>query len=62
MSSRLLRRFERLLFVIVLCLALNSCVGAVLGVAVDTTIGVVKVPFKLVGAAADLAIPDDDDD
>jgi len=46
----------------VLCLALNSCVSAVLGVAVDTTIEVVKVPFKLVGAAADLAIPDGVDD
>jgi hypothetical protein len=62
MSSRLLRRFERLLFMTVLCLALNSCVSAVLGVAVDTTIEVVKVPFKLVGAAADLAIPDGVDD
>ncbi len=47
---------------VVLCLALNSCVGAVVGVAVDTTVEVAKVPFKLVGAAADLAIPDDDDD
>ena len=51
-----------MLFMTVLCLALNSCVSAVLGVAVDTTIEVVKVPFKLVGAAADLAIPDGDDD
>jgi hypothetical protein len=62
MSSRFLRRLERLLFVTVLCLALNSCVGTAVGVAVDTSIEVAKAPFKLVGAAADLAIPDDDDD
>ncbi len=45
----------------VLCLTLSSCVGAVVGAAVDTTIEVAKVPFKVVGAAVDLAIRDDDD-
>jgi len=62
MSSRLLRRIKQQLLVSAFCLALNSCVGTVLGVAVDTTIEVAKVPLKLVGAAADLVIPDDDDD
>ena len=47
---------------VVLCLALSSCVGTVVGAAVDTTIEVAKVPFKVVGAAVDLAIPDDDDE
>lgn len=47
---------------IVLSLLLFSCVGAVVGAVVDTTIEVVKVPFKVVGAAVDLAVPDDDDD
>ncbi|GJM13546.1 MAG: hypothetical protein DHS20C12_19490 [Pseudohongiella sp.] len=42
--------------------ALQSCVGTVVGAAVDTTIEVAKVPFKVVGAAVDLAVPDDDDD
>ncbi|MEX0964947.1 MAG: hypothetical protein WDZ52_12990 [Pseudohongiellaceae bacterium] len=46
----------------VLCLLLVSCVGTVVGAAVDTTIEVAKVPFKVVGAAVDLAIPDDDDE
>lgn len=41
---------------------LFSCVGAVVGAAVDTTIEVVKIPFKVAGAAVDLAVPDDDDD
>ncbi|MFT7472372.1 MAG: hypothetical protein ACI8XU_002270 [Kiritimatiellia bacterium] len=45
-----------------LCLLLFSCVGAVVGAAVDTTIEVVKVPFKVVGAVVDLAVPDDNDD
>ncbi|MDA0279662.1 MAG: NF038104 family lipoprotein [Proteobacteria bacterium] len=54
------RKF-RSLMLIALCLLLFSCVGAVVGAVVDTTIEVVKVPFKVVGAAVDLAVPDDDD-
>jgi len=34
----------------------------VVGAAVDTTIEVVKIPFKVAGAAIDLAIPDGDDE
>jgi hypothetical protein len=41
---------------------LSGCVGAVVGAAFDTTIEVVKVPFKVIGAAIDLAIPDDEDE
>ena len=47
---------------VALCLLLFSCVGAVVGAVVDTTIEVAKVPFKVAGAAVDLAVPDDDDD
>ena len=54
------RKF-RSLILIGLCLLLFSCVGAVVGVAVDTTIEVVKVPFKVVDAVVDLTVPDDDD-
>ena len=54
------RKF-RSLMLIALCLLLFSCVGAVVGAVVDTTIEVVKAPFKVVGAAVDLAVPDDDD-
>ncbi|PCJ26247.1 MAG: hypothetical protein COA96_05760 [SAR86 cluster bacterium] len=52
-------RFLVLLAVLTL---LTSCIGTVIGAAVDTTIEVAKVPFKIVGAAVDLAIPDNDDD
>lgn len=55
-------RKYRSLVLIALCLVLFSCVGTVVGAAVDTTIEVVKIPFKVVGAAVDLAVPDDDDD
>ena len=54
------RKF-RALMLVTLCVVLFSCVGAVVGAAVDTTIEVAKVPFKVVGAAVDLAVPDDDD-
>ena len=52
----------RLFVLITLSLLLFSCVGAVVSTAVDTTIEVVKVPFKVAGAAVDLAVPDNDDD
>ena len=47
---------------LLVCLSLSACVGAVVGAAVDTTIEVAKVPFKVAGAAIDLVIPDADDD
>ena len=43
-----------------LCLLLFSCVSAVVGAVVGTTVEVVKVPFIVVGAAVDLAVSDDD--
>ena len=43
-------------------LVLSGCVGTLVGAAVDTTIEVVKVPFKVAGAVVDLAVPDDDED
>ena len=52
----------RCLLVLVLSLQLQSCVGTIVGAAVDTTIEVVKVPFKVAGAAVDIVVPDDDDD
>ena len=47
---------------LLICLSLSACVGTVVGAAVDTTIEVAKVPFKVAGAAIDLVIPDADDD
>jgi len=56
-----IRKF-RSLMLIGLSLLLFSCVGMVASAVVDTTIEVVKVPFKVAGAAVALAVPDDHDD
>ena len=48
--------------VIAFFLSLQSCVGIIVGTAVDTTIEVAKVPFKVVSAAVNLDDDDDDDD
>ncbi len=62
MSIKLQQRVRHGISLVILCLALNSCVGTVVGAVVDTTIEVVKVPFKVVGATADLLIPDKEDE
>tara|TARA_X000001036_G_C20631474_1_gene787370 strand:+ start:108 stop:227 length:120 start_codon:yes stop_codon:yes gene_type:complete len=36
--------------------------GAVVGTAVDTTLEVAKVPFKVAGAAIEIAASEDDED
>jgi len=38
----------------------SACVGTLIDVTTDVAIGVAKVPFKVAGAAIDLAMPDDD--
>jgi len=44
------------------CLLLTACLGTVVGTAVDVTLEVAKVPFKVAGAVVDVATPDDEDD
>ena len=42
---------------------LTSCMmGAFVGTAVDTTLEVAKVPFKVAGAAIEIAASEDDED
>lgn len=43
-------------------LLLTGCLGAAIGAAVDVTLEVAKVPFKVAGAAIDVATPGDDED
>lgn len=45
-----------------LALLLSGCLGAVVGAAVDVTLEVAKVPFKVAGAAIDVATADDDEE
>jgi hypothetical protein len=44
------------------CLLLTGCLGTVVGTAVDVTLEVAKVPFKVAGAVVDVATPADDDE
>ena len=49
----------RALLLLPLFLSLSACIGTVVGAVVDTTIEIVKIPFKVVGAAVDVVTPDD---
>ncbi len=46
---------------IAMCLSLSGCLGTIVGSAVDVTLEVAKVPFKVAGAVVDVATTDDDD-
>jgi hypothetical protein len=62
MTARLLLKntFQGLLAAAVLLL--TGCLGTVVGTAVDVTVEVAKVPFKVAGAVVDVATPDPDDE
>ena len=47
------------LALLILCTSLQGCVGTIVGAAVDTTIEVAKVPFKVARAAVDVVTDDD---
>ena len=53
--------FTRSIIVFALISSLSACVGTIVDAAVDTTIAVAKVPFKVAGAAIDVATGDGDD-
>jgi hypothetical protein len=49
--------------VVIICsLMLSSCVGTLVGAALDTTVEVVKLPFKVAGAVIEAVIPDRDEE
>lgn len=54
-------RLSRTGLAILLAAALGGCLGTVVGTAADVTIEVAKVPFKVAGAAVDVASGGDDD-
>lgn len=51
----------RVISVVVLMLSLTACLGTVVGTAVDVTLEVAKVPFKVAGAVIDVASGDDEE-
>ena len=56
------RHAATLLPSVLLAVLLTGCLGTVVGTSADVAIEVVKVPFKVVGAAADLATGEDTED
>ena len=52
----------KVVFICLLTISFSGCVGKLVGTAVDTTIAVAKVPFKVAGAAVDVVAGSDDDD
>jgi hypothetical protein len=43
-------------------LLLSGCLGTIVGTAVDVTLEVAKVPFKVAGAVVDVVSDDEDED
>lgn len=43
-------------------LSLSGCLGTVVGTAVDVTLEVAKVPFKVAGAVVDVVTDDEEED
>ncbi len=52
---------QRVLVFVVL-VQLTGCLGTAVGAAVDVTLEVAKVPFKVAGAVVDVATGDDEDE
>lgn len=52
----------RLAALLLLTASLSGCLGTVVGTAVDVTLEVAKVPFKVAGAAIDVVTDDEEDE
>ena len=57
--KRFILKNFRLLFLCCILVMTSACVGRIVGEAVDVTIEVVKVPFKVAGAVVDVVTKDD---
>lgn len=56
------RRSHRWSALMLLAILQTGCLAMAVDTAVDTSIAVAKLPFKVVGAAVDVATPDEDDE
>ena len=52
-------RLFKVMLIVSLCVTTSACIGTVVGAVVDTTIEVVKIPFKVGAAVIDVATDDD---
>lgn len=50
-----MNKLKSLVLICLMSVTLSGCIGALVGAAVDTTIEVAKVPFKVAGAVVDVA-------
>ncbi len=48
-------KYPKLFVCLILASLLTGCIGSVIGVAVDTTVAVVKAPFQITGAVVGVA-------
>jgi hypothetical protein len=55
-------KMKKFLLLIALLFSLTGCVGTVVGTVTDAAIEVVKVPFKVGGAIADVVSGDDEEE
>lgn len=55
------RAIAKSVVALALMLSLTACLGTVVGAAVDVTLEVAKVPFKVAGAVVDVATGDDEE-
>lgn len=60
-KPRLFSIARSILLSILLLTSLSGCVSTIIGTAVDVTIEVAKVPFKVGGAVVDVVSGNDDD-
>ena len=58
--KRFMVKTARVLFFIGVFPVISACAGTLIGGAVDVTLEVAKVPFKVAGAVVDVVTPDDD--
>ena len=54
-------KLYKAVFICLLAISFSGCVSKIVGTAVDTTIAVAKVPFKVAGAAVDVVTGSDSD-
>jgi len=55
-----MKKIFQIILISFVLISASGCVSTVVGGAVDLTIEVVKVPFKVAGAAVDIVTGDDD--
>jgi hypothetical protein len=58
----MIRSWLQRVLVFVVLVQLTGCLGTAVGAAVDVTLEVAKVPFKVAGAVVDVATGDDEDE